>query len=482
MKKIANSGILLLLALSAEQASAQSEPFSYTGAPLVRRLVGQLVTAPGRDCGDIDFNSGSPTREGIDELRRGSQDTALMLKPLDEDTCQRYPDARQIIIAKDRMPLLVNSNVGNNSCDLIMTDDLPDYSSDAPEWAEALQLIYGGENGLGTPEACAAPSRANLIKNWSRLWKNNCQDSKCDALRFAFRRGDNDSTTKILKSLLGLQGFCNGAQNQDGDPIRTDCRQAKDVDWCPDGDLGVVQAVELSRDLTVYPRVGCSRGKFEFGTKLSPGNCPDGTQAFAGFLCAYPQDCLGRFGCINSRFNSSPFSFFMDGRAYNELQIDDKLKPLKIPENASPSFIYFNGRCTGGIDGSRTDGQIGCLVHQVACSMAVTSAMNALVPVTQVKEGPGCTDESYVPSRAAVLNDSPINFRGPGYPLLRPVYFSTLDLPVQGNKYNCDAIDNPEERSFCSCVFRKPILDMEAEASLNDTVPDYKVLGCGELE
>lgn len=482
MKKTASTGILLLLALTTSQASAQSTAFSYAGTPLVKKLIGQLVAAPGRDCGDIDFIDGRPLRQGQDEMLRGFQDTALMVKPLDADVCAGYPDARQVVVAKERLPLLVNSNVGYDTCDLIMTNDVAGYESDAPQWAEALQLVYGGVNGQGTPEACSAPARANLIQNWSSLWLNNCQDSKCDALRFAFRRGDDDSTTKLLKRLLGLEAFCNGAQNQDQDPLRTDCRRAVDVDWCPDGNLGVVQAVELSSTLPVYPRIGCVKGKFEFGTKIGAGNCPDGSPAFAGFLCAYPQDCLDRFGCINSLYNGSPLNLFMDGRVYNELKVDRRLRPLEIPETGSPSFIYFNGHCTGGNDGTRTDRQLGCLVDQVSCSMAVTTAMNVLVPVTETSPGDACAEEFNVPSRAAVLNNSPINFREPGYPLLRPVFMSTLDVPVEGNKLDCDAIGNAEEQEFCRCVFNKSVIDLEAPFAFNDPVPDYKVVGCGDIE
>lgn len=482
MKKTVNTGILVLLALTASRASAQSEPFLYAGAPLVERLVAQLVTAPTRDCGYIDYTTRSSRLQGIRELTRGSQDTALMLRPLSEETCARYPNARQIEIAKDRLPLLVNSNVGNDICDLVMVNDVPGYTSEAPEWAEALQLIYGGVDGLGTPEACAAPARANLIQNWSTLWQNNCQDSKCDALRFAFRRGDDHPTTEILKGLLGVQAFCNGAQNQDGDPLRTDCSRATDVDWCPDGDLGVVQAVELSQDLPVYPRVGCVPGNFEFGSKFTPGDCPDGSALFAGFLCPYPRDCLNRFGCINSIFNGSPLSPFMDGRVYNELQLDDKLRPLTIPESGSASNIYFNGRCTGGDDGSQTDTQLGCLVHQVACSMAVTTAENVFAMVTNLEPGPSCTEEIPTPTRAAVLNNAPINIQGPGYPLSRPVFMSTLDLPVIGNQYDCSAIANEEERAFCGCVFNKGVMREETRFSFNDTVPEYRVLECGAVQ
>lgn len=482
MKKFASTGVLVLLSLGTGRASAQSEAFSYVGAPLVRQLVGQLVGAPGRDCGLIDYDTGSPELQGVGEMNQGLQETALMLRPFDAQTCQAQPEARQIIIAKDRMPLLVNSNNGLNTCDLILTDNVAGYQSDVPGWAEALQLVYGGVDGRGTRSACAAPQRANLIKNWSRLWKNNCEDSKCEALRFAFRRGDNSSMSKVLKSLLGVKAFCNGAQNEDLDPIRSDCSNADDVDWCPDGTLGVVQAVELSLDLPVYPRMGCAEGNYEFGFNSSGDACPDGTELFAGFLCSYPRNCLNRFGCINSAVNGSPLNPFMDGRVYNELQLDEELAPLEIPSEASPSFVYFNGRCTAGNDGRRTDAQLGCLVHQVACSMAVTSARNIAVPITEVSAGPACGQERLAPSRAAVVNDAPINLQGPGYPLSRPVYFSTLNLPVEGNEFDCDAIENAEERKFCGCVFNKNLLDGETRFSLNDTVADYKVLECGDVE
>lgn len=481
MKRMRSIGALFFFAFTVGEASAQ-QPFRYKGAPLIEKLVGQLVTAVGRDCGDIDFDGGSPQRQGLDEMGRGLQDTALMLRPLDAQTCSSYSRARQIIIAQDRMPLLVNSNNGNETCDLVLTDNVRGYDSEVPGWAQALQLVYGGVDGQGTPEACADPVRANLIQNWSTLWKNNCEDSKCDALRFAFRRGDSDAMTTILKGLLDVKAFCNGAQNEDRDPLRTDCSQAFDVDWCPNGSLGVVQAVELGRDLPVYPRIGCAQGNFEFGIHSFEGDCPDGTAPFAGFLCSYPRNCLDRFGCINSIANGSPLNPFMDGRVYNELVLDQNLNPYEIPESASPSFVYFNGRCTGGVDGQRSDGQLGCLVSQVSCSMAVTSAQNILVPVTETGFGTSCAEESLVPSRAAVINNAPINISGPGYPLLRPVYFSTLKLRVEDEQFDCEAVDNPEERKFCACIFNKGILDLETEFSFNDTVPEYRVLECGQVQ
>lgn len=482
MKAISSTGTLALFTLVVGQASAQSEAFPYKGAPLVRQLVAQLVTSLGRDCGDIDFDGRSNIDQGVDAMVQGRQATALMVKPLDDETCAANRRARQIVIAKDRMPLLVNSNNGMDTCDLILTDDVSGYRSDVPGWAEALQLIYGGVDGLGTPQACAAPERADLIQNWSRLWKNNCQDSKCEALRFAFRRGDDRADTEVLQRLLGIRNYCNGKQDQDLDPIRTDCSQATDVDWCPDGSLGVVQAVELSRDLPVYPRIGCALGNFEFGFNNSGGDCPDGTASFAGFLCSYPRNCQDRFGCINSVTNGSPLNPFMDGRIYNELRFDESLVPIEIPEQASPSFVYFNGRCTGGIDGLRTDGQLGCLVNQVACSMAVTSALNVLVPVTELVPGDACGDEIPYPSRAAVVSGAPINIPGPGYPLSRPLYFSTLDVPLEGGQYDCASIENEQERKFCGCVFNKSVLDEEATRALNDTVEEYKVLECGEVQ
>lgn len=482
MKAIAGTGIFALLALTIGQASAQSEPFSYQGAPLVRQLVAQLVTSIGRDCGDIDFDPRSNVSQGVEAMRQGRQDTALMVKPLDAETCEAHRGARQIVVARDRMPLLVNSNNGMETCDLILTDDVPGYSSGVPGWAEALQLIYGGVDGLGTAEACSAPARANLIQNWSRLWKNNCQDSQCEALRFAFRRGDDHAMTEVLQSLLDLKAFCNGKQDEDLDPLRTDCSQAFDVDWCPKGSLGVVQAVEISKELPIYPRIGCALGNFEFGFNSSGGDCPDGSASFAGFLCSYPRNCLDRFGCISSFENGSPLNPFMDGRVYNELRFDENLVPIEMPEKSSPSFIYFNGHCTGGVDGLRTDGQLGCLIHQISCSMAVTSAQNVLVPVTETAPGSACADEIPYPSRAAVINDAPINILGPGYPLSRPLYFSTLGVPIIDGQYMCEAIENDEERKFCGCMFNKSILDEEATRALNDPVDAYKILECGDVQ
>lgn len=474
----------LLAALSISEASAQQgDKFVYFGARETSFLAAQIVlNNVSKPCGSLIYDTTRAATQGVGAMKDGVQDTSLMIKPFTSLQCAQNPNARQIIIAGDRMPVLINS--GNEKiCDLKLTRDVPNYSSSVPRWAEALQLVYGGANGAGDRAACLDSNRANLVNNWPRLWEDACPNGNCPKLRFAFRQGDDDLNMKVFKRIIGVQNFCNGAQNEDNDPLRTDCSKALDVDWCPDGTLGVVQAIALSRSLPVYPRVGCVRGQFKFTLQVAGEvNCVDGTSPFAGFLCPFPVNCRGEFGCINSYRNGPYSNPFMDGREYNKLMIDKNLKRITIPENASPSFIYFNGKCTGGNTGTRSEDQVGCLVNQVKCSITVATPNATVVPVTNLEVGEKCTKEFKTPSRMGAVNGYPFAKQGSGYPMTRPVYYGTLNIPVVNDQFDCSKVNDPDERLFCQCVFDKPFLDGRISVGINESVAQNKLLECGAQE
>lgn len=488
----------LVCAVGLNQAQAQnSNPdlFRLLGAPEAAIIASRLVVAGGENgtCGSISYDPTQPNIQGRVALDRGEQYAAFQVSPMRQLECNLYPNARQAVVAGDRMPIIINNNNrGAARCDSRFISDVPGYSSSVPAWAEVLQLIYGGRNGDGTQAACSASARANLVNNWSSLWVDGCTGgSKCDKLRFAFRQGDENPATLVLKKLLDVKAFCNGAQNEDKDPLRTTCKSSSDIDWCPNGlDLGVVQAIQLD-PVRVYPRLACVQGNFDFGfAPVGETVCPDGTAPFASLFCSYPRDCEDRFGCINSFGNSSTFNFFMDGRDYNKYALDRSLNKIQIPEDASYSFIYMNGNCTGGRTGSRTDAQIGCLVNQTACSMSLATGRSVRAPVTINEEGSQCGTEVASTNQVAGIKGVParggdeataidyIN-AGPGYPLYRPIFYTTLRLPTVDGKFDCSQSPNAQERLFCECVFNKSLLDNALSGTLYETVPEVRILECG---
>lgn len=475
-KTMISVGALCLLSFS----EAHAQKTKYFGAPGSKGLVLQVAyNIQQIACGQITYPSNDSETIGEVQMGLGNQETAPMLQPLRPETCSDFPDAKQAVLARERMPVIVNHGSARG-CDSRMVQDLPSYSGDVEPWAEALQLIYGGVNGTGTQSACSAPARSNLINNWGAIWGESCASGDCDALRFAFRPGDDNPLTKVFQKLVGIQSFCNGTQAQDEDPLRTDCSDAADIDWCPDGDLGVVQAVQLARNVGVYPRLGCVSGRMSFGFLVDgETSCPDNAAPVAGFLCIYPEDCRGRVGCINSYENPSVLDPLMDGRDYNRLQMNANYERTELPEGYSPSFVFLNGKCTGGNDGRNTESQIGCLVNQVKCSMAFGSKQLQRAPVTVNDPGPLCSAEQEADNQSSILGGKDIEGREQGYPLSRPFFLSSNKIPVVNGAFDCSQITDPEERALCSCMFRKNIMALAAVNAKFEIVSSVEFASCG---
>lgn len=487
MKSLKSIGVFALLSLVASESIAQDDPLGYVSAREAAFLVAQLVSEGDKACGNLEFDPSRPNSQGVIAMNSLEHQTALMVRPIPKVYCDTYRfTARQISVARDRIPVINNTGRRLGTCALSLKTDVPNYSSSVPAWAEVLQLIYGGANGVGDQAACSDPKRANLINNWAQLWDDPCEDGPdaCKKLRFAFRQGDKSSATQVLKGLLGIQQFCNGAQGEDLDPLRTPCSESEDVDWCPDGTLGVVQPISLNEDkVAVFPLMGCVTGNFEYGFNATGGaTCIDNTAPFAGFLCQFPRDCRNRFGCINSRLNGSTLNPFMDGRAYNYDRLDSSLAPKQYPDNISGAMLYFNGKCTGGRNGDNTGQQIGCLMSQIRCALAMNTSQNDLVGVTNLEPGPNCSKEFPAPTRLVKVNGEDFEKIGPGYPLSRPIYYSTLEAPFKDGQYECDKLENPEEQKFCRCVFNKTLVDRYIDLGINEPMSEYKVLECGAYE
>lgn len=476
-KTMFSVGALCLLSIS----DAQAQKTRYFGVSGAKGLVLQVAyNLQQVACGEISYPSEDSAIIGEVQMGLGNQETAPMLQPLRAETCLAYPDAKQAVLARERMPLIVNHGSARG-CDSRMVQDVPDYSGNAEPWAEALQLIYGGVNGEGTQSACSAPARSNLINNWASIWGEGCASGDCDALRFAFRPGDANPLTKVFKKLVGIENFCNGAQDEDQDPLRTDCSDATDIDWCPDGDLGVVQAIQLARNVGVYPRLGCVLGNLEFGFIVDgESRCPDDSDPVAGFLCIYPLDCRGRVGCINNYDNPSVLNPLMDGRDYNLLQMNADYERTELPQGYAPSFVFLNGKCTGGNDGRQTETQLGCVVNQIKCSIAFGSKALQTTSVTVNERGPLCSREVDVDNQSTVLGGKDINGREQGYPLSRPFFFTSNQLPVVNGAFDCSRIIDPEERALCTCMFRKNIMALAAVNAKFEMVSSVEFASCGD--
>lgn len=460
---------------------AQAQKTKYFGVSGARGLVLQVAyNLQQVACGEISYPAEDSVIIGEVEMGLGNQQTAPMLQPLRPETCSDYPNAKQAVLARERMPVVVNHGSARG-CDSRMATDVPGYSGSAEPWAEALQLIYGGVDGAGTPSACSAPARTELIKNWGSIWGEGCASGDCEALRFAFRPGDNNPLTKVFKKLVGIQSFCNGSQSEDLDPLRTDCFDAEDIDWCPDGDLGVVQPIQLARNVGVYPRLGCVPGRMNFGFSVDGESlCPDDSEPLAGYLCIYPLDCRDRVGCISNYDNPSVLNPLMDGRAYNLLQLNQDYERTELPEGFAPTSVFLNGKCTGGRDGRQTESQIGCLVNQIKCSMAFGSKNLQETAVTVNELGPLCSTELEADNQSTILGGKDIDGREQGYPLSRPFFFTANQLPVVNGAFDCSKISDPQERALCSCMFRKDIMTLAAINAKFEIVQSVEFASCGD--
>lgn len=484
--------ICLTLPSSAALAS------EYQGSNAMEHLINSILQLG--YCGDGDcLAQGSVLGEVA--LTEGRQQTAPMNTPFRQGFCDKNFSNAQIAIGTDQT-LVLNNNGDRDRralCDTSMVADLPFYTSDIPAWGEALQLIYGGDQGRGDEAACLHFRRLKLINNWHQIWTDPCTTGECTKLRMAFRPEDRSGTTRFFKKLLGIQAFCNGAQHEDKDPLRTDCADtvvSGGIDYCPDGNLGVVQAIDLPTKKHSFTRMTpCAAGNFQL--KLAPfgvTECLDGPEPFGGFLCMYPRDCDDQPGCVNSSLNTSPHNPFMDGRAYNLLHIDSTLAPFRLPypdsENHDPERddlttktsyshapLYLNGKCSQ----SNAIERIACLTANIDCSIGFGSS--AMLKATETKNsfGEACNTSTPVVHTSILLDG-----QAPGsasYPIPRNnLYYSTLGIPVYNGVPDCTSIVNAGEKALCQCIFDEPsILNNALSSSGFEPIPGGpKMVRCGE--
>lgn len=492
--KIAITSILSLAIAGQAQAA-----FDYVGSDTVEPVIKELLASG--SCGDITYK-GEGSGAGEAAVLAGTQQTAPMSSSLDQaDVCANFPNAVQAAIGVDKLIVTRNNGDESSTCDTQFVTDIAGYDpAKGPAWGEALQLVYGGKDGLGTQAACEDDLRKNLVENWGNLWADGCADGECSALRFAFRRGDSSGTTKVFKKILGITDFCNGDQFQDNDPLRTDCFDAGDVDFCDTskGDtLGVLQAVYLE-GVPLAGRKRCEFGKwdFTFASELSDelfgGNCPDDSPQVAGFLCLYPQDCDGNYGCTNWYDNASPLNSLGDGRAYNLLRSkpDAAEEPFPIKDEdtgetlAQLPAIFFNGNCSGGVDqgGTSSTRQIGCLVNQVSCSIGYGGKTQIAAEVNVGDDGQ-CGAVTTAQNTVTELNG--VDFNQSGYPLSRKLYIATTEVPVSGNGLDCNAITNADEKALCECIFNgtagnNALADAVINAKFEPIPGGSEIVACGQ--
>lgn len=447
------------------------------------------------ECGFYNvITSGFPA--SLDLAAAGNQQTIPLSQANIPEMCAKYPNAVHVNVAQ--RPLIVTRYQGDSdeSCEPQLVADLPDYNSNAPRWAEALQLIYGGENGEGSVEACTSERRKSLVQNWASLWEDSCATGECEGLRFAFRPGDNATATMVFQQLVGISKFCNGNHFQDNDPIRTDCFDADDLDFCDrrkNYTLGLVQAVYLDNYRQEYDpnhyhqpespgcphRNKCNFGDWDFSfqsylnDELFDGNCADGEPPTAGYLCLYPMDSAHQFGCINNLDNPSPLNALMDGRDYNLLRATtEPSDPFEITDGAGNQIlqlatIYLNANCISETDdlGLNTSRQIGCLVDQVQCAIgfgtkgilshrSVENWVDRFLPSWLVPFHCQLLDIERVTNTAAGVGAK--SYGDTSYPLVEKFYMSSgqrVPSNAAQTALDCDSVLDSRERKACHCFF-----------------------------
>lgn len=418
-----------LLALSSISGAAHATQGSNVMDSIMDRLINpskyQLNSGDWQDgvCGE--FNYAPTSTPAVERLMcGGDQAVGLMARPLlqpvicSERCTGDQGKAVQARLATNSITLLRNNGGSDRSCDTKIGGE---------DWENVIRTIYAGADGSGSAEACSAPERVALLNNWSNLWANGCTEepSPCNEVHHLFRPDENSGMGQVFAFFLGIRNYCNGGSQEDNDPIRRPCR--RDERYCPNGqDLGVVLPVKIPVPTEIPDNYfaginntqPCARGVFGFSigspSVLAAGQCPDGTNPFAGFLCIYPQDAQGRFGCNNNRFGASIFNFNMDGRLYNEIPLDDKAREVFPAGSNVGDWREFYRLHAGCKDGGRDNSELlGCMVRKSQCSIGWGS-------MRIQKE----TGES-LGVAIAELNDLPINQRG--YPFNQFLYLSTIN-------------------------------------------------------
>lgn len=327
-------------------------------------------------CGNFDYSPvGSPSAER--RMCEGAQAVGIMARPLlqpvicDESCAQDIGMASQLRMGTNSITVLRNNGAQDNNCDTKLGGE---------DWERVTRTIYAGADGSGSIEACSAPERVALLNQWSSLWADGCAEpSPCGQVHHLFRPDERSGMGQLFAFFLGIQNYCNGGAQDDNDPIRRPCRE--DERYCPNGkDLGVVLPVKIpfpaNPDPSYFAGINktsrCALGNFgfAFADSTSFTRCPDGTTPFAGFLCLYPRDANGVFGCNNDQYNTSGFDPFMDARVYNEIPLSSLAQEL-FPAGTELSdwreYYRIHADCPNG--GHENSELLGCIVSQSQCSL-----------------------------------------------------------------------------------------------------------------
>lgn len=456
--------VLSLAALIPPRSVRAQKASVFWGSVDAQLFINRLVLK-NRSLSDILYwGLGSGFGEAKMNPRSHDEQISIMSTPLSKEFCERNPRAGQLAFAQDDLVFVRNNRKSRSStCDTALVDDVSDYQSQTPSWAEAIQLIYGGKDGKGDRAACTHTDRVKLINNWHSLWSDNCSDGACTKLKYAFRAGDFLGSTSFLKSLVGIERFCNGLQHEDKDPLRTNCGDGFDtggMEYCPNGDLGVVQAVVMNHQATIKDRLPCQTGNFEYAF-ASNSICADGTIPHGGFLCLYPRDCSDRFGCRNSGLNGSTINPFMDGRLYNYLHTDETVTPYASREITETLWtpdgsllakyglfsIYASRVCEAGQSGHNATTLMGCLVDTVDCSIGFGG--RSILKATRFTEGGLCGETGDIIPTTMQLNNQALG--SPNYPFpRRNTYLQTKDVPPTfGGKIDCHHVNDVSQQSLC---------------------------------
>lgn len=382
-------------------------------------------------CGNFNYSPlGSPKAE--QNMCGGSQAIGVMARPLLQPyicsaRCNEQGQkgkAAQARLATNSITVLRNNGGSDNSCDTQLGGD---------NWKLVLRTLYAGADGSGSPEACSAQDRVNLLSNWSSLWTNGCSNPNpgCTEVHHLFRPDERSGMGQVFSFFLGIRGYCNGKAQEDKDPIRRTCRP--DELYCPTGDLGVVLPVKIP--IPGEPKPGyfaginntrpCEPGNFRFllADTTSLDKCPDGSPPFASFYCMYPTDSQNRPGCLNTSENAPTFAVLLDGRVYNEIPLDAEGAEVHPPEGSIGDYREFYRMHSGCKSGSPDNSaQLGCIVAQSQCSLGWGSMVIQRETQPARSDGGTYRGENLAISK---LGDTPVNQRG--YPLNQFVYINTLN-------------------------------------------------------
>jgi hypothetical protein len=523
----------LLLGLGTSAASAQ---LALNGSDTLFDFTKQLMTQCGTDPAKISYLGGG-SGLGESNMTNGSQQIAPMSRTLSGSANILTGQSQGCKVALDAIGILADNNEPNNCNTAVYSAhmqvdpasngvpgfddgkgtascvDCVDGDNDGTvdeyvftDWREVLRIVYGGQTehrvvpsacteatiartAIGT-QACNSDVRNTLVNNWEHLFQegsgcNGTDPDACTQLRHAFRRDDASGTTDLFLETIGLpkisttvtsgtsKPFCNGAEQEDEDPIRRNCSEVNldgdeqvcnsvarsslgptnnspdnttsQIGWRggptsnpPDAnsaDLGLVLSVVIPPTGPYQDTTACSTaplgGSFRYAPMppaalQSQQKCPDGNKRVGG-QCQWPARKVGTsflFGCVNKKRNLPGARLIanMDGRVYN-----------MIPRNADGSMQTVE-RVVGTLLTA-----IQVPVHHAIYRLHETTVMPGGVATT----GGGCQFVDATDQIGCLVHASPcsIGYAGLGADLRDPNKVLSLAMPSTLNCAN-DGIDN----------------------------------------